>query len=221
MTVATASVALNVPIINNSFTSSYLTTSSFNTVSSSFVKIVQTSSMNVLSSSYSVTASYALNVGGGGTSVNTASFVTTSSYNSSTGSFTLTSSFKADNTLTVSAIGNTVTTKLNRTPVTVTYSSTASFNPTGSFTLYRIVATGSVLLNKPSSTLDGSNVEIWLTSLGGAYNVALTGSIVVPVSSSFTSPQTIPSGKKAKILLQYDAVLNGGQWELTTFISGY
>jgi len=76
--------------VQNSQTSSFVQnsqTSSFvqNSQTSSFVTNAQTSSMTVLSSSFALTASFALN-GGGGT-VDTSSLVTTASFNQFTSSY--------------------------------------------------------------------------------------------------------------------------------------
>lgn len=104
--------------------------------------------------------------------------------------------------------------------VTVTFSSTLTV--AGSADLnYRCSLTGDVTIATPTSPADGAEVKFWLTASGGARNITFAGGIVVPTSSSFTSPFNLASGKKAKAMLQYDSVLNGGQWELTSFIPGY
>ncbi len=69
---------------------------------------------------------------------------------------------------------------------------------------------------------DGKRIEYWITNTDStAHNLSLNGAIVLPTTSTMSWPATIESGKKAKLLLEYDSVLNGGQWELTTLINGY
>jgi hypothetical protein len=61
---------------------------------------------------------------------------------------------------------------------------------------------------------------MWITASGADRALAInTSTIVIPDSSGFISPQTIKSGKKAKLFIQYDAVR--AKWELATFINGY
>lgn len=107
------------------------------------------------------------------------------------------------------------------TPVSITYAATITPVANSSPSLYRCILTGAVTVNPPAGGADGNVVILWLTASGGARNISFAGAIVVPTSSSFTSPYSLTSGKKAKILLQYDATLNGGQWELTSFVPGF
>ena len=109
----------------------------------------------------------------------------------------------------------------SRTPITITYALTITPVGSASVSVQRCLLTGDVTINAPSSPADGNNVELWLTASGGARNISFQASIVVPSASSFSSPYNLSSGKKAKALLQYDAVQNGGQWELTSWIPGY
>lgn len=127
----------------------------------------------------------------------------------------------SDGTLSLVTTSGAVVGSLKRTPQTVTYNSNITLSAPASFQLYRILATGDITFAKPTGTVDGANIEIWVTASGADRNISFLSDIVVPTSSTFTSPKTIASGKKAKILLQYDATLNGGQWEITSFINGY
>ena len=86
---------------------------------------------------------------------------------------------------------------------------------------YRCVLTGAVTIGAPSGPTDGDSVVLWLTASAGDRAATLGVGIVVPTSSAFSGPLTITSGTKAKLLLEYDASLNGGQWELTDWSNGY
>lgn len=103
---------------------------------------------------------------------------------------------------------------------TVTYASSITTQGAKS-AKYRIIATGNLTINVPSSQNDDVELQYWVTSSGGAYTLSLASGIVIPSSSSFTSPYTMTSGKKVKVMLQYDGTLNGGQWELTSLIGNY
>lgn len=109
----------------------------------------------------------------------------------------------------------------SRAPVTVTYTTPLSLSGAANFQIYRIVATGNLTLSIPTGHTDGGNMEIWVQASGVTVSLVLNGFIVIPSQSSFTNPHSIPNGKKAKLLLQYDGNLNGGQWELTSFIQNY
>jgi hypothetical protein len=86
---------------------------------------------------------------------------------------------------------------------------------------YRYTITGNMTLAEPSFGQDGHRIKLWVVASGADRVLTLNSLIKIPSSSAFTSPVTILSGKKAKLLLEYDASLNGGQWELTSFINGY
>ena len=126
-----------------------------------------------------------------------------------------------DETIDVSSPSGNVIVSLKRTPITVTYSSTITPTISGALSIQRIIATGDLTINIPTGGTDGANLELWITASGADRQLTLNAGIKIPTSSVFTSPQVISSGKKAKLLLQYDATLNGGQWELTSFINGY
>jgi hypothetical protein len=106
-------------------------------------------------------------------------------------------------------------------PQSVPYASTITLAASNASQLYRILATGNLTLAPPTGKIDGAECTVWITASGRARTVALGSSIVVPTSTSFSFPVTIPGGKKARFVLQYDAVLNGGQWELAGFASGF
>ena len=127
----------------------------------------------------------------------------------------------SDGTIEVSSPTGNPVVSLKRTPVSVNYDSTITPSISGAFSLKRIIATGDLTIAVPTGGTDGANLELWITASGADRSLSLNAGIKVPTSSVFTSPQTISSGKKAKLLLQYDATLNGGQWELTSFVNGY
>ena len=108
---------------------------------------------------------------------------------------------------------------INTTPNTVSYTANLALTSANNIT-YRCIISGNVNILSISSPHDGDRVRVWLTANANA-NVSIANTFVIPTSSTFTSPQVILSGKKAKLLFEYDAVKSGGQWELTSFINGY
>jgi hypothetical protein len=83
-----------------------------------------------------------------------------------------------------------------------------------------MIITGTLTVNAPSSGIDGDMVRMWITASGANRTVSInTATIVIPDSLVFVNPQTITSGKKAKLDIQYDAVR--AKWELSTFVNGY
>lgn len=115
---------------------------------------------------------------------------------------------------------------LTQAPQTLTYAASLAPVSLGNVT-YRVTMTGALTLNVPtfpggvSAGGDGDRIRLWLVASGADRVVTLNAGIKIPGSSVFTSPVTISSGQKAKLLLEYDASLNGGQWELTSFINGF
>jgi hypothetical protein len=86
----------------------------------------------------------------------------------------------------------------------------------------RVALVGNMTIAPPSGNSDGALVYLWLTANGGGpYNVTLDPAIIVPSTSSFTSPQAVGANVKVCFVFQYDAIRNGGQWELHQFIMGY
>lgn len=81
--------------------------------------------------------------------------------------------------------------------------------------------TANTILASPTNPTDGKKLELWFTSSGTDATITFDTGIVIPTDSSFAGALTIANGKKAKILLEYDGILNGGQWELSTLINGY
>jgi hypothetical protein len=104
-------------------------------------------------------------------------------------------------------------------PAPIAYATTLLVN-SGAGALYRCTLTGNVTIAAPLNPTDGDRVKFWLLASGGAWTLSLSG-IVIPTTSSFTSGVALTTGKKAKVMLEYDASLNGGQWELTSFINGF
>jgi hypothetical protein len=117
--------------------------------------------------------------------------------------------------------GSTTAAPNNIIPQTVAYTSPLIVSATASQELFRCILTGAVTIGSPTAPTDGARIGFWLSASGITCNVGVTGSIVIPTSSSFSSPYALAIGKKVKLLLEYDAVKNGGQWELTSFIPGY
>jgi hypothetical protein len=85
----------------------------------------------------------------------------------------------------------------------------------------RIITTGTLTINAPSSGVDGDMVRMWITASGtNTCTVSVnTATIKIPRTSAFYNPQTIISGEKARLAIQYDAVRS--VWELVTFVNGY
>jgi hypothetical protein len=82
-----------------------------------------------------------------------------------------------------------------------------------------VTCTGNLTINPPVNSTNGSMVRMWIVASGADRTVSLNGSIRIPRTSTFTSPQTILSGEKARLTIQYDA--NKSIWELITFVNGY
>jgi hypothetical protein len=85
----------------------------------------------------------------------------------------------------------------------------------------RCIMTADLQLGIPSSHADGVQLRLWLTASGASRNLSLAPGIVIPTSSSLTFPVVISAGKKCRLVLEYDAVQNGGQWEVLSFVNGY
>ena len=85
----------------------------------------------------------------------------------------------------------------------------------------RMITTGTLTVNAPSSAADGDMVRMWITASGtNTCTVSVnTATIKIPRTSAFYNPQTIISGEKARLAIQYDAVRS--VWELVTFVNGY
>jgi hypothetical protein len=82
-----------------------------------------------------------------------------------------------------------------------------------------VTCTGDLTINPPANGTNGAMVRIWIIASGANRNVSLSGSIRIPRTSTFTNPQTILSGEKARLSIQYDATK--AVWELITFVNGY
>lgn len=105
-------------------------------------------------------------------------------------------------------------------PTTVSYASTITL--TGSTSaFYRTTLTGNANVAIPSGSSDGAKLYWWVNASGGNYTLTLNAYFKIPISSSLTSALVIANGSKSKILFEYDASQNGGQWELTSYISGF
>jgi len=86
----------------------------------------------------------------------------------------------------------------------------------------RINATANLTLFQPSVGQDCDMVRVWVTN-NALSSIVLTLAlpIKIPAGAQFTGTTTILPGVKARIGIQYDSVLNGGQWELINFTNGY
>lgn len=100
--------------------------------------------------------------------------------------------------------------------VTTNYAATVT--PTTN-TNVRIIATGNLTINAPAAGADGDFVRLWITASGANRTLALQNTLKIPRTSTFTSPQTILSGEKARLTIQYD--LTRAVWEVVTFVNGY
>ena len=105
-------------------------------------------------------------------------------------------------------------------PTTLTYSSSVT-PASGGSKLYRLIATGNLTLNVPSSPSDGDTVTIWITASGGACTVTLASGYKIPSASIQGSTIAIASGKEWIVRAIYDGTLNSGQWNLVSVIGGY
>ena len=106
---------------------------------------------------------------------------------------------------------------LSLAPVALTYGATVS-PVSGTKIVYRVVLTGNITINAPSSATDGDQVEFWLTASGGARTVTFSFAHI-PSSSTLTSPVTIASGTQGELMFRYDATL--GAWKAARFVNGY
>ena len=109
-------------------------------------------------------------------------------------------------------------TAANEPYTTLTYAATVT--PFAN-TNVRITCTGNLTINAPATAgvADGIMVRLWVVASGADRTVSLQNTIKIPRNSSFTSPQTIVSGDKARIAIQYDATRT--VWELVSFVNGY
>jgi len=202
--------------INNTVNSSiFLTTSSFNSYTSS------TTSQFAGTSSFATTASYALNAG---TTIDTGSFVTTSSFNAFTQSInTATSSFVTNsqtssfvtNSQTSSFVQNNQTSSFvlnNQTSSFVLNSQTSSFvtnNQTSSFTTTSSFNTFTQSINTATSsfvTTTSFNAFTSSVVLTSSYNT-FTSSVVL---TSSTSSMTVLSASYAQTSSYATVAANGG-----------
>ena len=83
----------------------------------------------------------------------------------------------------------------------------------------KITATGDFEIAAPSDPVDGAVVNLRVLASGTDVAMSLDAAIVIPDSSTFTSPVTIAESKKARLTLQYDSDL--AAWCLIQFINGY
>ena len=104
------------------------------------------------------------------------------------------------------------------TPQALAYSSVLTFTPAALVT-YRVNLTGNVQVNPPQDASDGDTVILWVSAGNAARTVSFGANLITP--STITVSATITANKKAVYTLRYDAVLNGGQWELTAYQNGY
>lgn len=109
------------------------------------------------------------------------------------------------------------------TPQVLPYDAVLSF-PSAALVTYRVNLTGNIKLTPPQTADDGDTVVLWLYAGNALRTVTIgtkssgTPSIIVPTG---ITPTTIAANKKAVYTLRYDAVLNGGQWELAAYQNGY
>jgi len=106
------------------------------------------------------------------------------------------------------------------TPISLAYATTLNTVGDARKTL-RCILTGNTTIAAPTSPVDGARLTFWLTASGADRTVNLNAAIKIPSSSVLTFPVTITSGKKARLTLEYDGTLNGGQWEVVTYVMGY
>jgi hypothetical protein len=83
----------------------------------------------------------------------------------------------------------------------------------------KITATGDFEIAPPADPVDGAVVNFRILASGTDVAMSLDPAIVIPTSSTFTSPVTIDESTKARMTLQYDS--DFGAWCLIQFINGY
>ena len=165
---------------------------------------------NVISSSYALTASYAMNGGGGGSNIDTGSFVTTSSFNSFTSSINSATSSYITNSQTSSFVQNSQTSSM-LAPY-VLNSSTSSFvqnSQTSSF----------VTNSQTSSFSTGSFTGSFTGSLQGTASWAsnvLTASYVVTAQTASYVLQAVSSSFALTASLAPNYVLNSATSSFVT-----
>ncbi len=108
------------------------------------------------------------------------------------------------------------------TPIDLAYA--ASLTPDASLYPNRAIVritgwNGTLTLNAPMNGADGQKVEFWATAVGGSRALTLNAALIFPSLFTPTNPITIASGKKIKIGLTFDGVLN--QWEVDMDLSSY
>ena len=128
-------------------------------------------------SSYALTASYAMNGGGGGGNIDTGSFVTTSSFNAFTSSI---------NAATSSFVRN------NQTSSFVTNSQTSSFTPTSSFNAFTSsINAFTASYNTGSFTGSFTGSLVGTSSFAVSASRAISASFAITASTSITESRTI------------------------------
>lgn len=84
----------------------------------------------------------------------------------------------------------------------------------------RIITTGTLTVNAPSSGVDGDMVRMWITASGADRTVILnTSTLKIPTSSTTPSTFTVVNGSKTRVAIQYDA--DRAKWEVVTVVIGY
>jgi hypothetical protein len=105
------------------------------------------------------------------------------------------------------------------TPQTLPYSAVFTF-PSDISATYRVNMSGNMTVNPSQTANDGDTIVLWLYA-GGSNRTVTLGNIIIPDTITSANSLIIMSGKKAVYTMRYDAVLNGGQWELTAYQNGY
>jgi hypothetical protein len=123
----------------------------------------------------------------------------------------------SSNTLSVTKSGTNYEVELVAEYVTTAFANPLTVAAPGNFA---VTMTGTLTLDAPTGGVDGytCNFKFYNTS-GGALNLSIAGTIAVPSSSTFTSPQSIANDTYARLTLQYDGI--AAAWALVQFINGY
>ena len=74
-------------------------------------------------------------------------------------------------------------------------------------------------LNLPTNPVNGSKVEWRITAAGGDRSVIFDPGIIIPNSSTVTSPITVGEGKTTLILIEYNGYYK--VWMLVAYIDQY
>ena len=108
----------------------------------------------------------------------------------------------------------------NSIPIPLAYFSTNTANfMDGQYR--KCIMTGDMALNGPTNAVYGSIWTCYLTASGGARNLTIPASVLVPSDSGFTSPKVLSSGLTYIVQYRYGLSTSGTNWLLNSVLGGY